>query len=64
MSHFSNEKTDVELFIIDNFNFEDDNPYTSQIEEEGEFVDIKQISTEEEVKNGNRILNDSEPPIK
>lgn len=48
MSHFSDNKTQVELFIVENFNYEDDNPYTSQIEEEGEFVKIEPTIKEED----------------
>ena len=58
MSHFSKEKTEIELFVIENFNYDDENPYTSQIEEEGEFVKIPQLIEEEKI-DGDTILNDS-----
>lgn len=58
MSHFSDKKTDVELFVIENFNFEDENPYTSQIEEEGEFVKITNPTIDKD-SNDNTILDRS-----
>lgn len=61
MGHFSNNKTEMELFIEENFNFEDDNPYTYEIEEEGEFVKINPIETNEE-EDGNTISTESELP--
>ena len=48
MSHFSKEKTELELFIEENFNFEEENPYTLEVEDEGEFVKIKPLMQEEE----------------
>lgn len=48
MSHFSKEKTELELFIEENFNFEEENPYTLEVEDEGEFVKIKPLTQEEE----------------
>lgn len=61
MGHFSENKTEVELFIEENFNYEDDNPYTHEIEEEGEFVRIKPISPEEE-SNDDTISIERELP--
>jgi hypothetical protein len=58
MSHFSDKKTDVELFVIENFNFEDENPYTSQIEEEGEFVKIANPTIDKD-SNDNTVLDRS-----
>lgn len=63
MSHFSKEKTEIELFVIENFNYDDENPYTSQIEEEGEFVKIPQLIEEEKI-DGNTILNDNKQTCK
>ena len=60
MSHFSDKKTDVELFVIENFNFEDENPYTSQIEEEGEFVKITNPTIDKD-SNDNTVLDRSKP---
>ena len=48
MSHFSKEKTELELCIEENFNFEEENPYTLEVEDEGEFVKIKPLTQEEE----------------
>lgn len=59
MSHFSNEKTEIELFVVENFNYDDENPYTSQIEEEGEFVQISPIQ-EKETIDDDSILNNVE----
>lgn len=58
MSHFSDKKTEIELFVIENFNFEDENPYTSQIEEEGEFVKITNPTIDKD-SNDNTVLDRS-----
>ena len=62
MGHFSDNKTETELFIIENFNYEDDNPYSDQIEEDGEFVQINPLKHKED-ENGNSIpTNPKLPP--
>jgi hypothetical protein len=61
MGHFSNNKTEMELFIEENFNFEDNNPYTYEIEDEGEFVKINSIENNEET-NGDTISSKRELP--
>jgi hypothetical protein len=63
MSHFSDKKTEIELFVIQNFNFEDENPYTSQVEEEGKFVKITNSQIKKD-SNDNTILARSKPPRK
>ena len=54
MSHFSKKKTEVELFAIENFNYDNENPYTNRIEEEGEFIKIPPLK-QKEAKDGNTI---------
>ena len=61
MGHFSANKTETELFIEENFNFKDDNPYTYEVEDEGEFVKIKPIESNEE-EDGNTISTEQQLP--
>lgn len=63
MGHFSDKKTEIELFVIENFNYEDDNPYSNQIEEEGEFVQINPLENKED-ENGDTVPTSSKLPTK
>lgn len=59
MGFFKDQKTETEKYIENNFNFYEDFSYNIEIEieDEGEFVEIKQ---EEEVKDANTICTDPE----
>ena len=48
MSHFKEQLTEIELFIEENFNYNDEEDNKFAVEDEGEFVEIKPPLTEEE----------------
>lgn len=61
MSHFSKDKTELELFISQNFNFEEEDPYNLEIEDEGEFIQIPKLNVSEET-DGSQLLTDEQLP--
>ena len=62
MGFFKKELTDIERFIKENFNYADEEDYTFEVEEEGEFVKIPSLNKKEENKNGDSILTDKQLP--
>ena len=58
MGFFKEEPTDIERFIKEHFNYADEEDYTFEVEEEGEFVKIPSLNQEEEKDNGDSILTD------
>lgn len=56
MGYFKDEKTEVEVYIEENFKYDDDFTYNFEIEieEEGEMVEIKPLS-EERQEDGDNI---------
>ena len=62
MGFFKEEPTDIERFIKEHFNYDNEEDYNFEVEEEGEFVKIPSLNQEEEKDNADSILTDEQLP--
>jgi hypothetical protein len=63
MSHFAKDKTETELFIINNFNYKDNSDYTKKVMQEGKFITISALDLSED-EDANTIPAPQELPPK
>lgn len=64
MGFFKKELTDIERYIKENFNYDNQEDYNFEIEEEGEFVKIPSLTEKEDKDNGDSIPTNEQLPDK
>mgnify|MGYP003128712583 CR=1 FL=1 len=64
MGFFKEEPTDIERYIKENFNYDNEEDYNFEVEEEGEFVKIPSLNQEEEKDNGDSVFTEQQLPDK